>query len=287
MLDIIVFNVEHGQSIFFFPQNTSKYGMLVDCGNTPEFEPVDFLIKQKLLHHDGQQYVLGQLTLTNYDQDHFSGLPYLRSKAHIKTIRFAKNLTSPEIKAQKPVVTDALEHVCFLQDTYTSPVPPDFLPPYQMATFSLTKSYLNGEEPTTNNLSQMVFVEYGGSVICIAGDLEKGAWEKLIAAYPAVTLWLARTNVLVAAHHGRDNGYADEIFGHCSPECVVISDKQIVHGTQEGMSQAYANRVQGDGVSLLSSRSPDKRKVLTTRSDGHIWVRFTDGGTREYRKFVI
>jgi beta-lactamase superfamily II metal-dependent hydrolase len=286
MLDIIIFNVEQGQSIFVYPRTSPQYGMLIDCGNTPSFEPIDFLIEKKLLHHDGQQHVLGEFILTNYDQDHFSGLPYFRKKAHVKSIRFAKNLASAEIKAQKPTITQALEHVCYLQDTYTGTVV-EYTPPFVAQAYSLTKSQLNGASPTTNNLSQIVFVEYGGSVICIAGDLEAGAWAQLIAVKTAVKDWLKRTNVLVAAHHGRENGYAEEIFDECSPECVIISDKQIVHGTQEGMSQAYANRVRGNGVRLLSGQSPDARKVLTTRKDGHIWIRFNTDGTREYRTFAI
>ena len=286
MLDIIIFYVELGQSIFFYPHSNPQCGMLVDCGNTPRFDPVDFLIEKGLLHHDGHQHVLGEFVLTNYDQDHFSGLPYFRKKARVKSIRFAKNLASAEIKAQKPTVTEALEHVCYLQETYTGSVT-DYAPPFTSLAYSLSKGQLNGASPTTNNLSQMVFVEYGGSTICIAGDLEAPALTQLLAVKTAVKDRLQRTNVLVAAHHGRENGYAEEIFDHCSPECVVISDKQIVHGTQEGMSQAYANRVEGNGVKLLSSQSPDPRKVLTTRKDGHIWIRFNTNGTREYRTFSI
>jgi hypothetical protein len=286
MLDIIIFNVELGQSIFLYPRTNPQYCMLVDCGNTPQFDPVDYLIEKNLLYHDGQHHVLGEFVLTNYDQDHFSGLPYFRKKAQIGSIRFARNFTSAELKAQKPTVTDALEHVCYLQDTYTGSVTA-YTPPYTSISYSLSKGQLNGASPTTNNLSQMVFVEYGGSVICITGDLEAGALTQLLAVKTAVKDWLERTNVLVAAHHGRENGYAEEIFDHCSPECVVISDKQIVHGTQEGMSQAYANRVEGNGVRLLSSQYPATRKVLTTRKDGHIWMRFNTNGTREYRTFAI
>jgi beta-lactamase superfamily II metal-dependent hydrolase len=286
MLDIIVFNVELGQSIFLYPHQNPQYGMLVDCGNTPRFDPVDFLIEKGLLFLNGQQYVLGEFVLTNYDQDHFSGLPYFQKRAYIKSIRFAKNLASAEIKAQKPTVTDALEHICDLQDTYTGSVT-DYIPPFKCQAYSLTKSQLNGASPTTNNLSQMVFVEYHGSVICIAGDLEAGALTQLLAVKTDLKDWLKFANVLVAAHHGRENGYAEEIFDHCSPECVVISDKQVVHGTQEGMSQAYANRVVGNGVRLLSSQSPEPRKVLTTRKDGHIWIRFDTNGTRDYRTFSI
>ncbi len=285
MLEIIIFNVEHGQCIFFYPQSNPEYGMFIDCGNTPDFEPIDFLIKQNLIHHNGQKYVLGNLTLTNYDHDHFSGIPHLRSKAHIWTIQFAKNLNSQEIIAQKPQITDALKHICDLKENYTFSPVTGFTPPYVKEAFSLTKSHLSRQEATINNLSQMAFVEYGGNVICIAGDLEKNAWEILLKNNVSIKEWLARTDVLIAAHHGRENGYAEEIFDHCFPECVVISDKTIMHGTQEGMSQTYSNHVLGDGVVLLSGDPSQKRKVLTTRSDGNIWIRFGNNGIREYRTF--
>lgn len=142
------------------------------------------------------------------------------------------------------------------------------------------------KECDTNNLSQIVFVKYGGSVICISGDVEKDGWEQLLAKEDFKT-WLAATNVFVAAHHGRENGYAEEIFEFCFPECIIFSDKRMVHGTQEGMVQAYENHVKGNGVFLREPKNLDPRKVLTTRKDGHIWLRFNSSGTREYRTFAI
>lgn len=285
MLDIVVFNVEHGQSIFFYPRNNVEYGMFVDCGNTQDFNPIDFLIKHNLVHRNGLAggHVVSNLTLTNYDQDHFSGLPHLMGKAHITTIRFAPNLTSTELVAMKEEQTEALDKVCQLKDKYTASA--EFhRPPYEVTTFSLTKTDFPEVEPSTNNLSQVVFVRYGGSTICITGDVEASGWEKLLAK-PGFTDWLGQTNVLVAAHHGRENGYAEEIFAHCAPECVIFSDKLVVHGTQEGMSQAYAAHVTGNGV-IVNGNTTNSRKVLTTRSDGHIWIRFTGGGIREYKTII-
>ncbi len=147
MLEIIIFNVEHGQSIFFYPRNNPEYGMFIDCGNTPNFEPTDFLIKQNLIHHDGQKYVLGNLTLTNYDHDHFSGISYLRSKTHIWSIQFADNLSSQEIIAQKPIITNALKDICDLKETYTVRPVPGFAPPYTKNLFSLAKIILQSRKP--------------------------------------------------------------------------------------------------------------------------------------------
>jgi hypothetical protein len=53
---------------------------------------------------------------------------------------------------------------------------------------------------------------------------------------------LANTDILVASHHGRENGYCREVFDYCHPQAVVMSDKSIVHDTQL-MAQVYHNAV--------------------------------------------
>lgn len=283
MLDVVVFNVEHGQSIFFYPRSAPAYSMFVDCGNTQDFEPIDRMVSLLPLNQAGRP-VLSNLTLTNYDHDHFSGLPYLMSKVHIETVRFAKNLSTPELIALKPERTEALDNVCYIKDTYIH----DALhhqPPYTVMTFSLPKYCFPDGQCTTNNLSQIVFVSYEGSVICICGDVEEAGWNQLLLQ-DNFQAWLRATNVLVAAHHGRENGYAEEIFSHCSPECIIISDKGMAHGTQEGMSQAYATHVIGNGIALSDQQPLFLRKVVTTRSDGHIVLTFSPGGVREYRNFT-
>ncbi len=277
--DILIFDVGLGQSIFVYPHSHPTYGMLVDCGNVEGFEPIDFLIKKGYIANN----TLSNLTLTNYDQDHFSGVPYLRSKVGIYTVTFAPNLTSPEIKdlKEKPH-TDALQHVCYVKDIYIHPVPA-YAPPFVKQTFYLQKEDLESHD--TNNLSQIVFIEHNDSVICISGDLEEKGWKTLLEKQPGIKTWLARTNIFIASHHGRDNGYYPEIFSYCKPECIIISDKGIIHDTQRNMSSVYGEHVTGTGVSFNDDLS-NKRKVLTTRDDGHIWVQLHPGGNRIYRNFI-
>jgi len=273
--DLLIFDVELGQSIFVYPHSNPEYGMLVDCGNTPEFEPIDFLIAKGYIKNN----TLNNLTLTNYDQDHFSGLPYLRSKVAITSVCFAPNLTSSEVKGlkEKPH-TEALEHTCHMKDTYIYPVPDYFV----TEQFYLQKEHL--EDYDTNNLSQVVFIEHNGSVICVSGDLEEQGWKTLLEKKPEIKIWLAKTNIFVASHHGRDNGYYPEIFSHCKPECIIISDKGIMHDTQKDMAAVYGNHVCGEGI-VLNNDSVNKRKVLTTRDDGHIYIQLFPGSVRLYNNF--
>lgn len=282
--DILIFDVGLGQSIFFYPHDAGEYGLLIDCGNSQEFEPIDFLVKQKYISNG----TLADLTLTNYDQDHFSGLPYLRSRVTIRFVLFPKNLSSQEIKALKTKPhTEALLDTLEIKDAYIYPVT-GYTPPYAKYVFALNKSDLEAPSTNnlTNNLSQVVFIEYLGTVICISGDLEVAGWEKLFATKPAVTTWLARTNIFIASHHGRTNGYSPKVFDYCKPECIIISDKGIVHETQRNMSAVYGGHVAGDGV-FYNDDAFNKRKVLTTRDSGHLWVQLLTGGVRTYWNFKV
>lgn len=272
-LQIAVFNVGAGQSILVYPSNQTDHAQLIDCGGDGDFSPVDFIVNNGLLPNNR----LGGLILTNYDHDHFSWLPDLWEKVSIWTTRLPKNITSSELIACKPERTMALNHVCHLKDTYTAPAQ-YFNPVYNVYTYHLEQTDLDGKL-NMNHLSQIVFVEYAGSKICIAGDLERPAWEKILNN-PEVVYHLQTTNVLIAPHHGRDNGYHERIFKHCNPEVIIISDKEHMYGTQEGMTQQYANHVRGNGVPFGPIAT--LRKVLTTRNDGHLIVEFGDDSSRSY-----
>jgi hypothetical protein len=283
MMDIIFFNVGLGQCVFFYPRNNPEYSLMVDVGHTDSVNPVDFLLGKNFFHKNGLGLELGNLTITNYDHDHYSNLHYLKSKVKIRTTRFPKNLTPEEIDALKPVKTDALAALLDIRKTYTSSAS-DHNPPYEKTVFCLNKDEFEKENVSTNELSQMVFVKYNGTTICLSGDLEKDSWE-IILKKTAVQNLLKSTDVFIAGHHGRINGYHEDIFKYCTPECIIMSDKEIIHGTQENTSSLYGKHISGEGIDLVGNQN--KRKVLTTRNDGNIWIRIETNGTRTYNNFSI
>lgn len=275
-LQIAIFNVGAGQSILIYPENQKDHARLIDCGGDANFSPIDFIVNKQLLPNNK----LGGLILTNYDHDHFSWLPDLWKKLTIWTTLLPKNITSQELKNHKEEITDALNHVCHLKDTYTADAV-GFIPTHKVYTYHLEQSDLEGEL-NTNHLSQIVFIEYVGSKICVAGDLERSAWEKILQKQE-VRNHLATTHVLVAPHHGRENGYHETIFTYCKPEAIIISDKELMHGTQDGMAQKYSTHVIGQGVNFNGTQ----RKTITTRSDGHILIDFGVDGLRSYMPLSV
>ena len=119
----------------------------------------------------------------------------------------------------------------------------------------------------TNDLSLVVFVQFGGFRILFPGDLEGPGWRNMLQLESFRQL-LPGVDVLVASHHGRESGYCAEVFDYCRPRAVVMSDKAIVHDTQ-GMTQTYRNHVIRHHPNGVKVSTTDKyRHVLTTRRDG-------------------
>ena len=115
----------------------------------------------------------------------------------------------------------------------------------------------------TNNLSIVTFIGYNNVGILFPGDVETAGWKEFLKDATFLE-WLKRTNILIAPHHGRSTGYCEDIFTYCKPHAVIISDKSVVHDTQD--HDLYSKHCSGLNF------GGTERKVLTTRSDGKITI---------------
>jgi hypothetical protein len=109
----------------------------------------------------------------------------------------------------------------------------------------------------------VTFIFYNDVGIIFPGDLEKSGWEEFLSD-PAFVMCLGRTNIFIASHHGRLNGYSDKVFGYCNPQIIILSDKAIEHDTQ---SHDFYRR-HAKGIYFGDSF----RRVITTRNDGKITI---------------
>lgn len=255
-MDIRIFDVSHG---FCSAIATDNGGLvLVDCGHDDQkFRPSDYLraIGWNRIHH---------LIISNFDQDHVSDLHNVLDYATVSV--FHQNTTvSPAyiraLKLQNGPLTTAMESALNLATGYTHAVsnPPD-MGGLEILTFRNSFP----EFTDTNNLSLVSFVKFENFTIMYAGDIEEEGWLALLRD-PVFRYNLSRTNMFVASHHGRINGYCGDVFDHCTPDIVVISDKPVSHDTQRHNS--YANHSTG-----LVWPGNVTRKVLSTRNDGGIRI---------------
>lgn len=238
---------------------------MIDSGDTETWSPSAYI-----------RHVLGRTTLdylfiTNADQDHMSDLRGLgRLGITVDTLVRNASYTGAAMRAIKlgsgPLTGDAEWYVGAC-DSFSFPTS---LPFNEHMNGIICETFCNAfpRFVDTNNLSLVVFIRYCGVTFLFPGDLEREGWLALLDR-PAFRAWLVSVDVLMASHHGRENGYCAEVFEICRPQVVVISDKPIVHDTQRTVPD-YRVVVKRDGVIVRTTMK--RRHVLTTRRDG--WIQF-------------
>ena len=254
-MELRIFDVAHGFCAYLIADNGNV--MLFDCGHNQEtgFRPSTWLPANGCRG-------IEKLIIQNFDQDHVSDLPNLLARLPVTSFIRNQSLTTEqlsEIKLVSGPLTDAMQAAIGLHQTYIHPIPdPPVFPNIDFRVFY--NPYPTFED--TNNLSVVSFVIYDGLGIVFTGDLESAGWVELLKN-SLFRAYLAKTRIFIASHHGRTTGYCPEVFNYCHPDIVLISDKEIVHGTQEQDYSVHASGIPWNG-------GPDKRYVLTTRNDGMI-----------------
>lgn len=233
--------------------------MLFDCGHNEQtgFRPSEYLVSTGCTG-------IEKLVIQNYDQDHVSDLPNVISNIPVEVLVRNKSVSASQLQTIKELngpLTTAMKAAIGMHSSYNQPVtnPPHF-PNIEFETFHNPYPHFTD----TNNLSLVSFIHYDGMGIIFPGDLEKEGWERLLQN-PSFCDHLRRTTIFIASHHGRINGYCAEVFNFCTPEIVIISDKEIVHETQKQRYGQHATGIPWD--------NGQKRYVLTTRSDKTITIR--------------
>ena len=252
-MELTVHDVGHGSCISLVHENGNV--MLWDCGHQEEYRPSVFLPEAGVSKVD-------YFFVTNYDEDHISDLPNLRSSLSLRSMYRNKSITADQLRALKletgPVST-AMESMLDMIGRYTSgglTPKPDF----PDVSFRIFHNSFANDFSDTNNISLVTFLGCGYTKFIIPGDIEKKAWEVLLNNEDFVKE-LSGVDVFIASHHGRENGYCEEVFDICSPDVIIFSDSNIKHSTQE-MASTYADHA--NGIQFNGAT----RYVLSTRNDG-------------------
>lgn len=233
--------------------------MLWDCGHksNPENRPSTFLRARGIS-------TVSRLFVTNYDEDHISDLPNLRRNLEIESLNRNKSITIEQLrrlKLQSGEISEAMQSLLDMMGQYTSPVTEE--PAFPGVAYHTFMHDYGNEFDDTNNISTVTFLELPKLSVVIPGDLETKGWQEYLGNIDFCRL-LKKTQIFIASHHGRENGYCRDVFELCKPAAVVFSDGPKKHATQE-MAQTYANHASG-----LQFKGTT-RYVFTTRKDGPIW----------------
>lgn len=262
-MKIEIFDVEHGQCSVITCPNGKR--IMVDCGTNTStgWTPSD--------HFKGQE--IESLIITNYDRDHASDFNGVNQKCTVRYILGNQSVNSAALASMKKAygMSSGIQGVHdFLKRTEAVTSSSGGSP--QLGAVTKT-SYWNPYPYFTdaNNLSVATFIDYGGFSILFPGDLETAGWDEIIKQ-TGFKERLAGVNILIAAHHGRENGLSENAFKYMSPQAVVISDSGVEHATQETVGR-YRAKVMG-----CVTTARETRHVLTTRSDGKIEIDVNPNG---------
>lgn len=265
MLEITVWDVQHGSAAHIRTPNNRH--IAIDLGdNGDNFSPLSHL------HAVGIQH-LDQVVITHPHRDHMDDIGNFHLLAPT-TLWTTRHLSEADIrKGNRPADTEVVNQYLAIRQQYTSPVPPiDVLT--APANFGGAAFQVFSPKPSDvsnlNNHSLVVVVSYAGLKMVIPGDNEAPSWKELLNDTNFVSA-INGTDVLLAAHHGRDAGFCAELFEAMGkPRLVVISDGRF---GDTSATDRYSKQVIGWTV-YDPTGTASQRKCVTTRSDGHVTITF-------------
>ena len=155
-----------------------------------------------------------------------------------------------------------------MNKSYTQPVTPGTAPTDAEANGGVEFTIIGPKDEWTtkndvNTFSSIIVVKYNGYKFVLTGDNPASILREMIRTnHEGIKDAVRDATVLLAPHHGRAGEFCQEFFDSVNPYLTVVSDKPIVHGTQEDTAKLYKGR----GAHLYGK----DRYVLTTRNDGTI-----------------
>jgi beta-lactamase superfamily II metal-dependent hydrolase len=257
-----IFDVEHGACALLTCDNGNR--LMIDCGHnaTMPWRPGQHLARLGVTKLD-------MLMITNYDEDHVSGLRDLEVNVRVDWLVRNTSVSGSTLLSLKSD-TGAGSNIKHLASRIPAFVPSQNpRPVFPGVTWNVYNNVFP-EFDDENNLSMAVELTINGVKFLFPGDLERKGWLHLLVKNEVFRSAVNATDVLVASHHGRDNGVCEEIFDilGCSPKIVVISDDCHQYDTQKTV-QFYGSKAQGVKFGNKT------RWVLTTRCDGEIQFDFS------------
>jgi beta-lactamase superfamily II metal-dependent hydrolase len=265
MLEITVWDVQHGSAAYIKTPNNRHIVMdLGDNGN--DFSPLGTLYTRGVRQLD-------VVAITHPHRDHMDDI-YNLALFNKQTLCTPRHLTEQAIRAgnrtlDAGVVTQYLE----IRDAYSFPLSPannlTVAANFGGVNFQVFSPRLC-DDCNLNNHSLVMVVSYAGLKMVIPGDNEAPSWKELLADL-SFRAAVSGADVLLAPHHGREAGWCAELFEAMGkPRLVLISDGRF---GDTSATDRYSKQARGWTVYDAAGTS-ETRNCVTTRSDGHITLKF-------------
>lgn len=276
-MEFRVMDVGHGSCAYL--KFDDRNAWLFDCGWRWETGLADRL-------KDSGIDTITRLYMTNEDEDHLRGFTDLKRSMPPRVV-----FRNPTISIEEWLSRKAEPHTNSIREWHQwvrnarECCAPD---PERMAIVTVTYNRWRDVNYETNNASLVCVLEVRSPCyvkIVMTGDMEGTGWRKLKEKNRSLLgKMITESDCYIAAHHGRENGYDEEVVRCANPKLVVMSDHKVKYETQRGMATRYGQYARGTEIIRIQERNTTslfglasserlQRKVVTTRKDGDIWWR--------------
>ena len=279
-LIMVVWDVQHGNAIYMRTPNGTNIMFDIGTGvynNGKEFSPLRFLYKKI------SGFNLDWLVVSHPHVDHLGDAINL-FKLRLFPMVFIRPFVNPLLILNKNRIRGIrdiwiLELYFYLDHLY----PAKFWYPMSvhlgdMIKFKIFRQFKYGLRGL-NNYSIVSVVEFCGQKIILPGDIEQDGWKGLLEQ-PSFIKAIKDATIFVASHHGRKSGFYANIFKSFLPDIVIVSDG---HSPDTSAVSRYNQFARGVWVIHRQTGRLEKRKVFTTRKDGHIVIEISCQGNLAIR----
>lgn len=277
-MKLIIFDV--GNAFCSLVSSPNGYGLMVDCGSNEDKEnPVDAIYRYRnwlqlrsYVTRQGISYPLGLLHITHPDEDH------VRNAVRIKKEQtpYLMHKTKWE---EFPDGTDIYnEYRTLLDNCYRGSNPEVIDWGFDInKTFSIPIEVVRNnpklKDKVRNNSSILRYLSYNDVKILYTGDLESAGWDWLIANDRDFVQTIRNgVDILIAPHHGHKSGFPKALLDIIGNVKMVIHSKDSEAGKDgTDVASQYSNYAYGAVYNVIDG-TPREGKVLTTRSNGNIFI---------------
>jgi len=294
-LSVLVFDVGRGLCIAI--RTPFNHLIVIDCGTSEAFSPVETLASLSRSWTGRGEYVLTALVITHPHTDHIADIERVTALLPPSIVYRRMDLNWNQFLGSSSSSRQFQHYRSnYLPPQYlqilSATERPDWgdgmtLTHYQLDPISLSE-VSNTSNAYGNNSSLVSLLRYRGYTFAFTGDIEKEGMARLLSNNIDLRLQLSdlpslfggtngRVDFLFAPHHGHPSGFCTDWFAVAGPTriCNIVSERRARQGEDPNRTQVDSRYSRAD---FCAGENRAGRRMVSTRADGHILINVYDNG---------